>query len=86
MKNLVTRIVDMLPEFARTMICNRYWQIKGRLLYKSLYRVLDLNHILRSSLTVKVARKGEWWTYNDIFVDGEYDVPIHAALKSRSLV
>lgn len=82
---LVTRIIDALPEFARSRIRNRYWKIKSRLLYQSLYRVLDLEHILRSGLTVKVASKGEWWTYNDIFVDGEYDVPIHAAFKSRSL-
>ena len=33
---------------------------------------------------MKVASKGEWWTYNDIFVSGEYDMPIHAALKAAS--
>jgi hypothetical protein len=35
---------------------------------------------------VKVASKGEWWVYNDIFVDGEYDMPIHTALEDRSPV
>lgn len=65
-------------------IRERYWQIKSRLLYQSLYRVLDLDHTLKSGLTVKVASKGEWWTYNDIFVDGEYDDPIQSALKGRT--
>jgi len=29
-----------------------------------------------------VASKGEWWTYNDIFVNCEYDVAIQTALKA----
>jgi hypothetical protein len=33
---------------------------------------------------VKVASKGEWWAYNEIFVNGEYDVPIQAALGISS--
>ncbi len=86
MKKVLARVVEALPEFAQVQIRNRYWQIKSRLLYQSLYRVLDLEHTLQSGLTVKVASKGEWWTYNDIFVDGEYDVPIHTALEGRSPV
>ncbi len=86
MKKVLARVVEALPESAQIQIRNRYWQIKSRLLYQSLYSVLDLEHTLQSGLTVKVASKGEWWTYNDIFVDGEYDVPIRTALKGRSQV
>lgn len=71
MKKVLARVVEALPEFAQIEIRNRYWPIKSRLLYQSFYRVLDLEHTLRSGLTVKVASKGEWWTYNGIFVDGE---------------
>ena len=84
LKKMLARVVDTMPEYAQLQIRDRYWQIKSKLLYQSLYRVLDLEHTLKSGLTVKVASKGEWWTYNDIFVDGEYDVPIRKALQGRS--
>ncbi len=86
MKKVLIRVVEALPESVQNQIRDRYWQIKSRLLYQSLYRVVDLKHTLQSGLTVKVASKGEWWAYNEIFVNGEYDVPIHTALKDRSPV
>ena len=45
-------------------------------------RKLDYTWKLKSGLQVKVASEPDWVIYNDIFVDGEYDLPIHAALKS----
>lgn len=83
-KTLLTRVVTALPVSAQSRIRERYWRAKSRVLYQSLYGLLDLEHTLRSGLTVEVASKGEWWTYNDIFVDGEYDIPIQAALETRS--
>jgi FkbM family methyltransferase len=83
-KKLLTRVVGVLPEPAQLQIRERYWQVKSRILYQSLYSLLNLEHTLDSGLTVKVASKGEWWIYNDIFVNGEYDVPIHAALGTSS--
>lgn len=84
MKKFLTRVVGALPDSAQFHIRERYWRVKSRILYESLYSLLDLEHTLNSGLTVKVASKGEWWTYNDIFVNGEYDVPIHAALGASS--
>ncbi|HXM23206.1 MAG TPA: FkbM family methyltransferase [Terriglobales bacterium] len=43
-----------------------------------------MEYTLQSGVTLKVASKGEWWTYNDIFVNREYDLPIQTALQSRS--
>ena len=83
MKKMLARVVEKMPVYAQVQIRNRYWQIKSRLLYQSLYRLLELEHTLPSGLSVKVASKGEWWIYNDIFVDGEYDVPIRTALKGH---
>jgi FkbM family methyltransferase len=83
-KKLLTRVVGVLPESAQLQIRERYWQVKSRILYQSLYSLLNLEHTLDSGLTVKVASKGEWWIYNDIFVNGEYDVPIQAALDASS--
>jgi FkbM family methyltransferase len=86
MKKVLARVVEALPKSLQNRVRDRYWQIKSRFLYRSLYRALDLEHTLPSGLIVKIASKGEWWVYNDIFVDGEYDVPIHMALEDRSPV
>jgi FkbM family methyltransferase len=83
-KKLLTRVVDVLPESARFQIRERYWRVKSKILYQSLYSILKLEHTLGSGLTMKVASKGEWWAYNEIFVNGEYDVPIQAALGTSS--
>jgi FkbM family methyltransferase len=83
-KKLLTRAVGALPESAQFQIRERYWRLKSRILYQSLYSRLNLEHTLNSGLTVKVASKGEWWAYNEIFVNGEYDVPIHTALGASS--
>ena len=45
-------------------------------------RRLDVEWTLPSGLTVQVEDQGEWLIYNDIFVDGEYDLPLQKALKS----
>jgi len=83
-KKLLTRVVGTLPESAQFQIRERYWRAKSRFLYQSLYGALNLEHTLNSGLAVKVASKGEWWAYNEIFVNGEYDVPIQAALGASS--
>jgi FkbM family methyltransferase len=83
-KQLLTRVVDALPKSARFQVRERYWRVKSRFLYQSLYRRLNLEHILNSGLTLKVTSKGEWWACNKIFVNGEYDVPIQTALEGFS--
>jgi hypothetical protein len=83
-KNWLTRAVGVLPQSMQFQIRERYWQVKSRILYQSLYGLLNLEHTLDSGITLKVASKGEWWIYNDIFVNGEYDVPIQAALGAAS--
>jgi FkbM family methyltransferase len=45
---------------------------------------MDLKNVLRSGITLRVASKGEWWIYNDIFVNGEYDIPILRSLERCS--
>lgn len=78
----VSKFVSFLPGSFKDELRERYWQIKSKFLYQTLYRWLHLEHTLRSGLTVKIASMGEWWTYNDIFVDGEYDLAIRAGLNT----
>lgn len=42
----------------------------------------DFSWTVKSGLKVCVASDSDWIIYNDIFVDGEYDVPIRSALRS----
>ena len=46
-----------------------------------LWSLLRPEWTLPSGLKVTIASWAEWVTYNDIFVDGEYDVPIHHAVQ-----
>lgn len=65
----------------RALVREGYWQIKSRFLYQTLYRALRLEHKLQSGLTVRVRSMGEWWVYNGIFVDCEYDFAIREAMQ-----
>jgi FkbM family methyltransferase len=84
LKELLTTAVSSLPRSLQLQIRQHYWRIKSRLLYQSLYKLLDLECTLRSGVTLQVASKGEWWIYNDIFVNREYDIPILQVLEKRS--
>ena len=46
------------------------------------YKYIDLKWTLQSGLVVNVKNYAEWVIYNDIFVDAEYDLPIHILLNS----
>ena len=74
--------VAVLAASARTMIGTWYWEVKSRLIYQHLYRMLDLEYSLQSGVHLEVRSKGEWWVYNDIFVNREYDIPIALMLDS----
>ena len=84
LKKALREVVNRMPDPLRDTIRERYWQAKSSLLYRHLYRVLDLEYTLPSGLLLKIGSKGEWWVYNEIFVGHGYDVPIHRALESRS--
>jgi len=84
MKKLLAKCVSVLPQTAQSKIREHYWRIKSRFLYQTLYHWVGLEHSLPTGLKIEVANRGEWWAYNEIFVNGDYDIPIEAALASRS--
>jgi FkbM family methyltransferase len=84
MKRVLGNAVRRLPRPLRDGIRDRYWRVKSTLLYRYLFEILDLEYQLKSGITVRVASKGEWWTYNDIFVNHEYDAAIQTALSFRT--
>ena len=51
----------------------KVWAIAGEL--------LALNKVVASGHEVRIRSYSDWCLYNDIFVDGEYDRAIHAAIR-----
>jgi FkbM family methyltransferase len=84
LKKLLSTAVGVLPKSAQRQIRDRYWRTKSHLLYQSFYEWMKLENTLRTGIILRVASRGEWWVYNDIFVNGEYDAPILQALEKCS--
>jgi FkbM family methyltransferase len=59
-------------------------QIKERL-RKLIPSRTDFNWTVKSGVKVRVASHSDWIIYNDIFVDGEYDLPIRSVLRSAPM-
>lgn len=51
---------------------------------KILWGIFNLEWTLKSGLNIKVASYAEWVIYNNIFVEGEYDIPIEKSLLINS--
>jgi len=51
---------------------------------KILWKIFGLKWKLKSGINIKVASYAEWVIYNDIFVDGEYNLPIEKSLSVAS--
>ncbi len=79
-KRVASGLTNLLPSPLRRVIHNTYWRAKSTILYRYLYGLLKLDYQLRSGIKLQVASLGEWWTYNDIFVNREYDAAIEEAL------
>ena len=52
-------------------------------LRRAMFEWLELTWTTSSGIGLRVANYNEWIIYNEIFVDGEYDAAIRAALESR---
>ena len=48
----------------------------------SLFYRLNLKHSLESGIDIVISNNADWIIYNDIFVDGEYDLPLKKFIKS----
>jgi FkbM family methyltransferase len=46
------------------------------------WRGRRLDHVLPSGLGIRVSNRSEWNVYNEIMVDGEYDVPIRMIIDA----
>ena len=51
-----------------------------KILKKALWRKLGLKWRLRSGITVELKYYADWVMYNEIFIDGEYDMAINQAI------
>ncbi|PCI80238.1 MAG: hypothetical protein COB20_03370 [SAR86 cluster bacterium] len=75
--DLVKSIKDVVKKPVRPLVRKLRRQI-----HEQTWRRLNLEWTLRSGITIKVINHCDWVLYNDIFVEGEYDLPIKNALQS----
>jgi FkbM family methyltransferase len=68
MKRLLQKVV---PQFVKRRLTALAW------------KRLSLSVELRSGLIVDIKQMGDWWIYNDLWVNGEYDFAIDLALSGR---
>ena len=61
----------LIYRFVWNPVRNTYW------------RALDLDCELRSGLHVQIRNRADWEMYNEVLVNGEYDVPIDYALDKH---
>lgn len=67
----VDALLQRLPFGARQRIRTFIW------------RYFNLRHPLRNGATIRIRSDSDWFVYNEIFVDGEYDEAIEMALASK---
>lgn len=49
--------------------------------FQTLLSALGLSHTLKSNIKIQLASMADWILFTDIFVDGEYDVPLELCLR-----
>lgn len=77
-------VASLLPERVDAWLRNRYWEWKSSFLYRRLFEAIGLRYALKSGLVLEVGSMGEWWAYNEVFVNAEYDEAIRLGLERRS--
>lgn len=75
------RVVSSLYSMAKKVVPLPFKK-RVRNLRKLIPSKKDFSWTVKSGLKVRVASDSDWIIYNDIFVDGEYDIPIQSALRS----
>ena len=68
--NAAATIKRNMPEWLKNPVRSGVW------------KQLGLSWKLRSGIKVRIASHADWIIYNEIFVNGEYDLPIREVLKS----
>lgn len=81
------RITKSLKEFCKRVLPPGAQRPIYRYLWNPVRNVywglLDLDCVLRSGLHVQIRNRADWEIYNEVLVNGEYDVPIRYALDQR---
>ena len=78
-KSLKAYCKRVLPEWFQRLVYRYIWNP-----FRDVYwGLLDLDCELRSGLRLQIRNRSDWVIYNEIFVNGEYDVPIAYTLDKH---
>ncbi len=82
-ESLITYEKALLIEPDHPEILSKLEKVRNHILAsRDNWKKLDLSWTLLSGLTIKIENRSEWFIYNEIFVEGEYDFAIKQALNS----
>jgi len=76
----MTRLYDIVRKLIPRPVKRRLLRLRSLISEKQ-----DFGWTLKSGLKVNVKSKSDWVIYNDIFLDGEYDLPIKEALRAKGM-
>ena len=78
------RITKSLKRYCKRVLPPGFQRLVYRYIWNPVrnvyWRLLDLDCELRSGLHVQIRNRADWEMYNEVLVNGEYDVPIGYAL------
>jgi FkbM family methyltransferase len=81
------RITKSLKQFCKRVLPAGFQNLIYRYLWNPVrngyWGLLDLDCVLRSGLHAQIRNRADWEIYNEVLVNGEYDVPIRYALDQR---
>src|SRR3989338_3452455 len=66
----------------------KIWGLSGlrirKILEEAIWEKINLKWELRSGMIIELKSAADWAMYNEICVDGEYDIPIKQAIETAS--
>jgi FkbM family methyltransferase len=81
------QITKSLKQFCKGVLPPKFQRLTYRYLWNPVrnvyWRLLDLDCVLRSGLHAQIRNRADWEIYNEVFVNGEYDVPIRYTLDKH---
>src|ERR1700724_1193182 len=81
------RITKSLKQYCKRVLPPGFQRVIYQYLWNpfrnTYWRLLDLEWELRSGLRVRIRNRADWEMYNEVLVNGEYDVPIDYALDTH---
>ena len=80
------RVTKSIKDFCKRVLPSEFLRLVYRYIWNPVrnfyWRLLDLDCELRSGLHVRIRNRPDWEMYNEVLVNGEYDIPLEHAINA----